>query len=150
MSNNQQIAEQLKQREAELAVINSVQEALVAEKELNDIYTLVGERLRKLFDAQVTGIYSFDHDTELEHFKYLFEDGERLYPESRPLNNIRKWIIYNKSILHIRENADDVIYEITGDKHVAVPGTRLPKTLLFVPLTIGNTVTERQLAKPGS
>ena len=141
MSNNQQIAEQLKQREAELAVINSVQEALVAEKELNDIYTLVGERLRKLFDAQVTGIYSFDHDTELEHFKYLFEDGERLYPESRPLNNIRKWIIYNKSILHIRENADDVIYEITGDKHVAVPGTRLPKTLLFVPLTIGNTVT---------
>ena len=140
MSNNQQIAEQLKQREAELAVINSVQEALVAEKELDDIYTLVGERLRKLFDAQVTGIYSFDHETELEHFKYLFEDGERLYPESRPLNNIRKWIIYNKSILHIRENADDAIYKITGDKHVAVPGTRLPKTLLFVPLTIGNTV----------
>jgi GAF domain-containing protein len=130
----------LEQREAELEVINSVQEALVSNINLEGIYDLVGERLRNLFDAQVTGIYSFDHDAGFEHFQYLFEDGERLYPESRPLNNIRKWIIDNKSILHIREDADDAIYEITGEKHVAVPGTRLPKTLLFVPLIVGDIV----------
>ncbi len=128
------------QRNAELAVINSVQQGLVAEMDLQGIYDLVGERLRDLFDAQVTGIYSFDHETGLEHFQYLFEDGERLRPESRPLNNIRKWLIDNKSILHIKEDADDAIYEITGEKHVAVPGTRLPKTLLFVPLLVGDTV----------
>jgi GAF domain-containing protein len=130
----------LEQREAELEVINSVQEALVSNINLEGIYNLVGERLRNLFDAQVTGIYSFDHETGLEHFQYLFEDGERLHPESRPLNNVRKWIIDNKSILHINENTDDAIYEITGEKHVAVPGTRLPKTLLFVPLIVGDTV----------
>ncbi|PKD43353.1 GAF domain-containing protein [Rhodohalobacter barkolensis] len=130
----------LEQREAELEVINSVQEALASNINLEGIYDLVGERLRNLFDAQVTGIYSFDHETGLEHFQYLFEDGERLYPESRPLNNIRKWIIDNKSILHIMEDADDAIFEITGEKHVAVPGTRLPKTLLFVPLIVGDTV----------
>src|SRR6056297_670256 len=130
----------LEQREAELAVINNVQKALLEQKDLTQIYQLVGDHIRDLFDAQVTGIYSFDHDTGLEHFQYLYEDGEQIFPESRPLNNIRKWIIDNKSILHIKENADDAIHEITGEKHVAVPGTRLPKTLLFVPLMVGDTV----------
>jgi GAF domain-containing protein len=130
----------LQQREAELAVINNVQKALLEQKDMQHIYEMVGEHIRNLFDAQVTGIYSFDHETGLEHFHYLFEDGERLHPESRPLNNIRKWIIDNKSILHIKENADEAIFKITGEKHVAVPGTRLPKTLLFVPLIVGDTV----------
>src|SRR6056297_1077961 len=130
----------LEQREAELAVINNVQKALLEQKDLTQIYQLVGDHIRDLFDAQDTGIYSFDHDTGLEHFQYLYEDGEQIFPESRPLNNIRKWIIDNKSILHIKENADDAIHEITGEKHVAVPGTRLPKTLLFVPLMVGDTV----------
>ncbi|MDR9367370.1 MAG: GAF domain-containing protein, partial [Balneolaceae bacterium] len=140
INNKSDVLARLEQREAELEVINSVQEALVSNINLEGIYDLVGERLRNLFDAQVTGIYSFDHESGLEHFQYLYEDGERLYPESRPLNSIRKWIIDNKTILHIKEDADDAIYEITGDKHVAVPGTRLPKTLLFVPLMVSDTV----------
>lgn len=131
----------LKQREAELAVMNSVQQALLNQVEMKTIYEMVGEKLRGLFDAQVTGIYTFDHEAGLEHFEYLFEDGERLYPESRPLNHIRKWIISNKTILHVRENADDEMFQITGDIHVAVPGTRLPKSLVFVPLLVGNKVT---------
>ena len=138
---NARLFNETEQRNAELAVINSVQEGLVAEMELQGIYDLVGDRLRNLFDAQVTGIYTFNIDSDLEHFQYLFEDGERLYPDSRPLNNIRKWIIENKSILHIKENADEAIYKITGEKHVAVPGTRLPKTLLFVPLIVSDTVS---------
>ncbi|PWN05772.1 GAF domain-containing sensor histidine kinase [Rhodohalobacter mucosus] len=137
---NARLFNESEQRNAELAVINSVQQGLVAEMDLQGIYELIGEHLRNLFDAQVTGIYSFDHDSGLEHFQYLFEDGERLHPESRPLNNIRKWLIDKKTILHIQENADDEIFKITGEEHIAVPGTRLPKTLLFVPLIIGDTV----------
>jgi GAF domain-containing protein/anti-sigma regulatory factor (Ser/Thr protein kinase) len=128
------------QRTAELSVINSVQEGLVAEMDLQGIYELVGDRLRELFDAQVTGIYTFDHENGTEHFRYLFEDGERLYPEPRPLNNIRNWIIKNSSTLLINENADDKMYELTGDKLTTVPGTRLPKSLLFVPLKVGSEV----------
>jgi len=130
----------LKQREAELAVISEVQKALLEQKDLQQIYQLVGDHIKGLFDAQVTGIYTFDHDSQREHFQYLFEDGEQIFPESRPLNNVRKWIIDNKSILHINENADDAINEITGEKLSAVPGTRLPKTLLFVPLMVGDNV----------
>ena len=108
--------------------------------DLQGIYDLVGNRLRDLFDAQVTGIYSFNHETGMEHFHYLFEDGERLYPEPRPLNQIRYWIIKNKSLLHVNEDADNKIQDITGEKHVAVPGTRLPKAMLFVPLSVGTDV----------
>ncbi len=137
---NARLFSETEQRNAELAVINSVQEGLVAEMDMQGIYDLVGDRIRELFDAQVTGIYTFDQDAGLEHFQYLFEDGERLYPESRPLNEIRKWIINNASALHIDENADDKIYEITKEKHEPVPGTRLPKSLIFVPLTVGDKV----------
>tara|TARA_R110002049_G_scaffold91792_2_gene228357 strand:+ start:1 stop:3855 length:3855 start_codon:yes stop_codon:yes gene_type:complete len=107
---------------------------------MQGIYDLVGERIRELFDAQVTGIYSFDQETNLEIFRYLFEDGERLYPEPRPLNHIREWIIKNKKLLLVNENADETIFNVTGKEHIAVPGTRLPKSLIFVPLIVGDEV----------
>ena len=128
------------QRNAELAVINSVQEGLSAEMDIQGIYELVGDKIRDLFDAQVTGIYSFDKEAGVENFNYLFEDGERLYPDSRPLNQIRKWIIKNASLLLVNEDANNKIFEITGENHVPVPGTRLPMSMLFVPLIVGNEV----------
>ncbi|TVQ09834.1 MAG: GAF domain-containing protein [Balneolaceae bacterium] len=141
MAANQKYTDELKQREAELALINTVQQGLLAKKDMQEIYELIGDRLRDLFDAQVTGIYTFDHDSGQEHFQYLFEDGERLYPESRPLNHIRMWLINNADALLINDNADEKVEKITGDKHVAVPGTRLPKSLLFVPLIVDKRVT---------
>ena len=132
---------QLKQREAELAVINSVQRALSVKMNLNEIYELVGDQIRALFDPQVAlGIYIFDHDAKMEHFGYLFEDGERVYPKSRPFTKIRLWIIENAKTLLVNENADEVILKTTGEEHKAVPGTRLPKSLLFVPLLVNNEV----------
>jgi GAF domain-containing protein len=140
MQKDNSTEQKLLQRESELAVINSVQSALAANMTLEDIYTLVGEKLRNLFDAQVTGIYTFDQDANLELFEYLYEDGERLYPESRPLNHIRKWLIEHKEVLHVSEDADNIIHKLTGEEHVAVPGTRLPKAMIFVPLMVGNEV----------
>jgi GAF domain-containing protein len=140
MGTTRELQKKLEQREAELAVINSVQEGLVAELDMQGIYTLVGERLRNLFDSQVTGIYSFDLESGLEIFQYLYEDGERLFPEPRPLNKIRHWIIKNKKTLLINEDADQTVFKITGEEHVPVPGTRLPKSLIFVPLIVNDEV----------
>src|SRR6056297_941428 len=137
---NARLFNETEQRNAELAVINSVQEGLVAEMDMQGIYDLVGDRIRQLFDAQVTGIYTFDHESSREHFQYLFEDGERLYPESRPLDKIRMWLIQNKKLLLVNEDADETIYQITGEGKNAVPGTRLPKSLIFVPLIVGDDV----------
>jgi len=137
---NARLFNETEQRNAELAVINSVQQGLVAEMDMQGIYDLVGDRIRDLFDAPAAGIYSFDIEAGLEHFEYLYEDGERLYPDSRPLDKIRKWLIENKRLLLVNEDADETIYQITGEGKNAVPGTRLPKSLIFVPLIVGDDV----------
>lgn len=48
----------------------------MAEMDMQGIYDLVGDKIRELFDAQVTMIAVFDHDNHLEDFKYFFEAGE--------------------------------------------------------------------------
>ena len=52
--------EETRQRNAELALINSVQEALAGELELQAIYDAVGDRIREVFDAQVVDIGIYD------------------------------------------------------------------------------------------
>ena len=47
---------QLSHSVEELAVINSVQEGLVREMDMQGIYELVGEKIREIFNAQVIDI----------------------------------------------------------------------------------------------
>src|SRR5581483_11581617 len=62
--------EETRQRNAELALINSVQEALAGELELQAIYDAVGDRIRDVFDAQVLDIALYDEAAELLRFPY--------------------------------------------------------------------------------
>ena len=135
---NARLLKETEQRTTELAVINSVQEALAKEMDIQAIYDLVGNRIRELFDAQVVGIATFDHKTETEHIHYLIEKGERYYPAPRPLNILRKHLIATREKVLINKNFDDVAATF-GMKRV--PGTEQPKSALYVPLVIGDRVT---------
>ena len=73
------LLKETEQQKAELGVINSVQEGLAKELDMQAIYDLVGNRIRELFDAQAVMIANFDHETATEHFKYVIEDGQRFY-----------------------------------------------------------------------
>ncbi len=137
---NARLFSETEQRNAELAVINSVQGGLVAEMDMQSIYDLVGDRIRNLFDAQVTAIVTFDLDLKVEDFKYLFEDGGRYYPNPRPYDKVREQIIENKEVLLINENAAQVFSEINGKPFKPVKGTQLAKSSLFVPMLVGKTV----------
>ncbi|HSK12596.1 MAG TPA: hypothetical protein VK907_05240, partial [Phnomibacter sp.] len=125
------------QMSEELSVINSVQEALVRELDLQAIYDLVGDKIRELFDAQAVIISTFDHETETEHFQYTIENGERFYPEPRPVNKLRKHLIDSKQkvIIHTSEEA----IEWFGKE--VIPGTKYMKSGVFVPLISGSVVT---------
>src|SRR5207247_6091676 len=57
--------EETRQRNAELALINSVQEALAGELELQAIYDTVGDKIQEIFDAQVVDIGVYDERSEL-------------------------------------------------------------------------------------
>ena len=56
----QRLLKETEERNAELAIINSVQEGLVAKMDIQGIYDLVGDKIRDIFDAQVLLISIFD------------------------------------------------------------------------------------------
>ncbi|HQS05695.1 MAG TPA: GAF domain-containing protein, partial [Daejeonella sp.] len=132
-----QLSTQLNQRIQELAVINSVQEALVMNMEIQAIYDLVGDRIRDLFDAQAVIIATFEEDVAVENFKYTIENGERFYLESRPLDKLRQHLITSrqKIVLNTREEA----FEWLGKS--ALPGTKIMISGVFVPLVMGDKIT---------
>ena len=53
---NARLVHETRQRNAELALINSVQPALAGELELQAIYDIVGDKIQEVFDAQVVDI----------------------------------------------------------------------------------------------
>src|SRR5215470_13334208 len=59
------LLKETEQRKSELAVINSVQEGLVAQMDMQSIYDLVGEKIRKIFKAQVVDIVTYDRSKNL-------------------------------------------------------------------------------------
>src|SRR5437870_2749549 len=60
--------EETRQRNAELALINSVQEALAGELELQAIYDVVGDKIQEIFDAQGVAIAIHEESTSLVRF----------------------------------------------------------------------------------
>lgn len=137
---NARLFNETEQRNAELAVINSVQQGLVAEMDMQGIYDLVGDRIRDLFDAQAAMIVTFDHEKGTEIFQYHIEEGERQYIPPRPIDKIRQLLIKNKELICINENIDEVWAELTGEPSTVIPGTKLTKAVLYVPMLVGDTV----------
>src|SRR5213078_2249142 len=65
------------QRAAELAVVNSVQQGLAANLDMQAMYDLVGDKIREIFDAQVLDIATFDLAADLVSYPYQIERGVR-------------------------------------------------------------------------
>jgi K+-sensing histidine kinase KdpD/CheY-like chemotaxis protein len=131
------LLKETEQRTAELAVINMVQEGLAKELDMQAIYKLVGERIRDVFNAQVVVIATLDTETGMEHFQYVIEKGERFYLEARPYDKLRQQLVTTKEKILLNEYGEDVAVKFGM---TVLPGTELPKSLLFVPLVVGDKV----------
>ena len=131
------LLKETEQRTAELAVINSVQDGLVREMDINAIYELVGERLCNLFNTQTVFIRTFDHDNQTENWRYAIEKGERHYSEPRPLIWANRHLIENPNPILINEN-----YLETSKKYggTGVSIGKPPKSAVFVPMIVGDVV----------
>ena len=87
------LLKETEQRTAELAVINSVQEGLAKELEIQGVYELVGEKIRNIFDAQVIDIVTYDSKSNLIEDRYSFEKGDRTLLGAREPKGFRKHVI---------------------------------------------------------
>src|SRR5437588_9590892 len=134
---NARLVHETRQRNAELALITSVQEAIAGELDARAIYDAVGDRIRDVFDAQVVSIATFDEATGLAHYPYLIERDERLQAEPRPLAGFAKHVLETREPLLLTENLE-VESERYGSRIVA---GEMPKSVLFVPLVAGGKAT---------
>jgi GAF domain-containing protein/CheY-like chemotaxis protein len=128
---NARLFDETTQQNAELAVINSVQEGLAAKLNINEIYQVIGEKLREIFDAQTVGIYTADLNAQIMHFPYTFEKGKHLSIDSEPMNTVTIYMSNLDETIVIAEKFSEFIAQF-GDYQV--PAGEMPKSLVTVPV----------------
>ena len=133
----QRLLEESRQRNAELELLNSVQQGLVAELELQAIYDLVGDKVREIFHAQAVLIAIYDHQKNVTSVPYLFEKGERYFIPDSPSSGLCEHFQDNPRTLVINENME----EASKKYNLKVRIGEAPKSLIFVPLIVGKEVT---------
>ena len=136
LEENQQLRQMLEERNAELAIIQSVQEGLASRLDVQAIYDLVGDKIREIFEAQGTAVYIFNHEAETLETPYCYLK-KRFEIEPRPFSDhpIAKIMV---SRFH------PIIYH-TVEEYRAVGGTILEnseeyKSGMYVPLMVGKEV----------
>jgi GAF domain-containing protein/CheY-like chemotaxis protein/tetratricopeptide (TPR) repeat protein len=134
---NARLFEAEKQRIAELAVINSVQQGLAAQLDMQAIYDLVGDKIREIFDAQVVLIDSFDLKAGKATIHYMIEKGQRFYPDNNKPIKLHEYMARKRQVVLINKDAVKRGQEFGID---LIPGTEMPMSMLFVPLVQANTV----------
>ncbi|HUH94736.1 MAG TPA: GAF domain-containing protein [Casimicrobiaceae bacterium] len=132
----QHLLRETEQRNAELAIINSVQAALAAELNIQGIYDAVGDKIREIFGNRDVGIRIYDPKTELMHFPYVYEKGKRIQIDSRRLaeRGFARHVIDTRETLVVNENMDEMSARYGS---FTLPGTEDEKSAVFVPLVVG-------------
>ncbi len=94
------------ERAAELAVVNSVQQGLAQNLDMQAMYDLVGDKIRDIFDAQVVDIGIFDLDARLVHYPYAIERGVRFPDEPTPIEGFSEQLIGDRAPISIADVAE--------------------------------------------
>ena len=133
----QRLFKESEQRAAELAIINSVQQALAAELNMQGIYDAVGDKIREIFNHADMSIRIYDPQTDLLHFPYAYENGKRLPIESTPLGDkgFAAHVLRTRETLVVNE---DMAQEMAKYGSTTIPGTQIEKSAVFVPLVAGD------------
>ena len=131
----QRLLKETEARNAELAVINSVQQALAARLDRQFIFDAVGDQLRRIFHEADVGIRLFDEDGRTVRYPYYVEGGVRMNIEPTRLQD-------SAVCLHVRESRQTLVFDAAWLQRMAshgylVPGTRQEKSGVFVPLVSG-------------
>jgi GAF domain-containing protein len=134
---NARLFGETQQSNAELQIINSVQKGLASRLEMQEIYELVGEKIRKTFNAQVVNIATYDRTAQLMHGRYYFEDGRQQPGISLPLFGFRKWVVQNCQPLLINQDMPRWMEEY---ENPVIKGLQ-PKSAVFLPMLVGEEAT---------
>ncbi|HEX3265810.1 MAG TPA: GAF domain-containing protein [Candidatus Limnocylindrales bacterium] len=130
------------ERAAELAIINSVQEGLAAQVDMQGMYDLVGDKIQGIFDAQVVDIGLFDFDAGVIRYPYTIERGVRYPDEPSPLRDTR----LSRQLIETRQPVlvnDTAAWERENDVQTMLIQGEASKAVLMAPLIARDTVFGR-------
>ena len=130
----QRLLKETEQRNAELAVINSIQQGLVAQLDLMAIIDLVGDKLREVFDNGNVTIEWFDDQTYVVAPVYAYEHGQRL-TDVPPTELAR-----SERNLRVVQERVAVAQKAMPEGAKAFPGTTLPKSDVRAPVVAAGRV----------
>ncbi len=123
----------LEQRNAELAIINSVQEGLASKLDMQAIYELVGEKIRETFHAQIVSIVTYDRATQWMESRYYFEAGQVMPGVGFPSFGFRKYVVESRQVLVINEDMDRWIKQYDNPIRLGAQA----KSAIFLPMLVG-------------
>jgi len=129
------------ERAAELAIINSVQEGLAQNLDMQAMYDLVGDKIQEIFDAQVVDIGIYDVDEGTISFPYTIERGERLPDETIRIADSHQ----SRTVLETRQPLylpDMAVWEAQSAETASIQG-EVPMSVLMAPLIAGGEVRGR-------
>ncbi|HEX2883359.1 MAG TPA: GAF domain-containing protein [Candidatus Limnocylindria bacterium] len=121
-------------RAAELAIVNSVQQGLAAELDVQAMYELVGERASDVFDTQVVDIAVYDRERGTMQFPFTLERGKRFPIEERPVMGFRKHVIETHEPLLITHDLRARGMELGQPEQLVGEPAR---SAIFAPLLVG-------------
>src|SRR5439155_99170 len=127
------------ERAAELAIINSVQEGLAENLDMQSMYDLVGDKIQETFDAQTVDIAMIDKAAEEIRFTYNIERGRRLHVGPFPLMGVRRHVMETREPVVLNRDLERRRVEEFGQPAELYGLPSL--SAVFVPLASGGEVT---------
>ena len=133
----QRLLKETEQRNAELAVINSIQRAVSAEFSFQGIVDLVGDNLREVFATGNIGIRWWDEAADTLHYLYVYEHGRRLRPVPLTPTLGIPWgpFMRQREISVMNTLAEQAALGVS-----AMPGTDRALSILAVPIVASERV----------
>jgi GAF domain-containing protein len=130
----ERLRKETEQRNAELAVINSIQEGIAGSLSFQAIVELVGDKLRDVLRIDTIGIRWYDHETRTAHFLYEIEHGVRVTMAPVTASEARwKEVTSDRSVI-VRNTAAEVA--AAG----VAPGTECSLSSLTAKIVAGDRV----------
>ncbi len=128
---NARLFNETEERNAELAIINTVQRALSAELDIQGIYEAVGEKLREIFDSQIIAVYSSDLKERRITTAYAYEKGQKFSPVTIPFSSLHNHLLELDDTYVFNGDFPDFAAQFDDYK---VSAGEMPKSLLGVPV----------------
>ena len=135
----QRLLKETEKRNAELAIINSVQQGLASKLEMQAIYELVGDKLSEITNSEIIVIHVWDEDAETIRYEYIREKGQRLYVEERSFSALDRYIL---PTLKRGETViwNDRMAQRLKEFRYEIPVGEMPLSVVSVPIRTGSKI----------